>query len=119
MFYRAPPILASQPLESFLEHNVSNDITRLHPQPPFATATESRPASPVTTASPSTVTNSDTVTVTSAAEMRLEMEKALNSMEPTDPQRIAEVREALANGTFQIDAESIARHLLEMEKELY
>jgi len=36
-----------------------------------------------------------------------------------DLQRIAEIREALANGTFKIDPESIAKHLLNLEKELY
>lgn len=47
------------------------------------------------------------------------MENALQKIEPVDLQRIAEIRAALANSTYQIDPDRIAKHLLDLEKYLF
>ncbi|MGK2914376.1 MAG: flagellar biosynthesis anti-sigma factor FlgM [Porticoccaceae bacterium] len=47
------------------------------------------------------------------------MKKSPKKTKSIDPQRIANVRTKLTNGTYQIDADRIARRLLDLEKHLF
>lgn len=57
----------------------------------------------------------DTVSMTESAAMLLAGEKALQSIPAVDKQRVAEVRQALADGSFRIDAGRIADRIIELE----
>ena len=60
----------------------------------------------------------DTVTVTSAAEDLIEMEKKLSNLSGSDEARVASIKEQVQNGSFQIDVAKIAEKLIQQEQEL-
>lgn len=62
--------------------------------------------------------DADSVEITSVAQ---ELKNALTSMSSTpviDTERVEAVRTALANGSYQIDAETIAEKMIQMERSL-
>ena len=63
-------------------------------------------------------TGTDTVTVTSAAEDLIEMEKKLLNLSDSDEARVASIKEQVQNGSFQIDVAKIAEKLIQQEQEL-
>ena len=63
-------------------------------------------------------TRTDTVTVTSAAEDLIEMEKKLSNLSGSDEARVASIKEQVQNGSFQIDVAKIAEKLIQQEQEL-
>lgn len=64
---------------------------------------------------PSTV---DTVSLTDTAARLREMGNTLAKLPVVDSQRVEAVRRAIAEGTFEVDAERIARKMLSFEQEL-
>lgn len=60
----------------------------------------------------------DTVHLTDSARKLQEMEKALAEAPVVDSKRVDAIKQALASGTYEIDAERIAEKLLQMEKDL-
>ncbi|MBL6688722.1 MAG: flagellar biosynthesis anti-sigma factor FlgM [Pseudomonadales bacterium] len=63
-------------------------------------------------------TKTDTVTVTTAAEDLIEMEKQLSSLSNADDARIANIKAQVQAGSFQIDSAKIAEKLIEQETDL-
>lgn len=63
-------------------------------------------------------TSTDTVTVTSAAEGMLEMEKTLSNLPSSNGERIAAIKQLIYEGHFHIDAGKIAAKLIEQELDL-
>lgn len=66
----------------------------------------------------STATGSDTVTVTDQAARLQELEQSLASTPVVDSARVAELREAIASGSYQPDAQRIADRLSQLEQDL-
>lgn len=69
-------------------------------------------------AKPPTATVSDSVTLTDAAARLQKLEAALADHPVVDEQRVADIRQALADGTYRADPERIADKLLALEREL-
>lgn len=68
-----------------------------------------------TTGRPSTV---DTVSLTDTAARLRGLENTLAKLPVVDTQRVEEVSRSLANGTFELDPERVARKMLALEKEI-
>lgn len=62
--------------------------------------------------------SSDTVTVTSEAERLLKLEGKLADLPEVDSARVEELRQAISDGTFKVDANKIAQILLQLESDL-
>lgn len=61
----------------------------------------------------------DTVTLTSTAAELLKLEESLATLPDMDSQRIAAVRAAIADGSYQIEPDKIVARLLSLEKEIF
>ncbi len=61
----------------------------------------------------------DTVTVTVQAERLQQLEQTLADTPAINEQRVADIRQALANGQYQVDAERIAEKLIDLEQNLF
>lgn len=59
---------------------------------------------------------SDTVNLTSSAQLLERLEKSLASLPDVDVDRVAEVKLALENGDYQIDADAIADAMIRFER---
>lgn len=57
----------------------------------------------------------DTVQLTSGAQLLERLEKSLESLPAVDSQRVAEIKEAIANGDYEIDAQAVADAMLRLE----
>jgi negative regulator of flagellin synthesis FlgM len=67
------------------------------------------------TGRPSTV---DTVSLTDTASRLRQMENTLARLPVVDSQRVESIRKALADGTFELDPERVARKMMAFEREL-
>lgn len=103
---------------------MTNEINGLsHPRPldPAETKTAKNPtvdrdAGPG--AKPATPSASDRITLTDAAARLQKLEAALVDHPVVDEQRVADIRQALADGTYRTDPGRIADKLLALEREL-
>ena len=59
---------------------------------------------------------SDTVELTSGAKLLERLEKSLAGLPDVDSARVAEVRLAIENGEYQIDADAIAEAMIRFER---
>ena len=60
----------------------------------------------------------DTVTLTATAAELLKLEDSLSGMPDVDRARVAEIKAAIADGSYRVDPEQIVDRLLGIEKEL-
>ena len=60
----------------------------------------------------------DTVELTSGAKLLERLEKSLASLPEVDSARVAEVKLAIENGEYQIDADAIADAMIRFERSL-
>lgn len=60
----------------------------------------------------------DTVELTSRAQLLERLEKSLESVPAVDSRRVAEVRAAIEDGNYEIDAEAIADAMIRFERAL-
>ena len=67
-------------------------------------------------ASKSQPTTSDTVELTSSAKLLERLEKTLASLPAVDSSRVDEVKAAIENGEYEIDADAIADALIRFER---
>lgn len=72
--------------------------------------TEQAPQSPAT--------RNDTVNLTSSAKLLERLEKTLASLPVVDNARVAEVKSAIENGDYQIDADAIADAMIRFDQSL-
>ena len=61
---------------------------------------------------------SDTVELTSSAKLLERLEKTLASLPAVDSNRVAEVKAAIENGEYEIDADAIADAMIRFERSL-
>ena len=60
----------------------------------------------------------DRVTLTSEARNMIDLEARLAAMPEVDLQRVAEIRTAIENGSYPVDAHAVADKLIAAQKEL-
>ena len=60
----------------------------------------------------------DTVELTSSAKLLARLDKTLAAIPDVDASRVAEVRQQIENGEYQIDADKIAEAMLRFDREL-
>lgn len=60
----------------------------------------------------------DTVALTSRAQLLERLEKSLESLPAVDSQRVAEIRTAIENGEYEIDAKAIADAMIRFERSM-
>ncbi len=61
---------------------------------------------------------SDQVSLTSSAQLLKELNEAVNNSSGTDTSRIEALRKAITDGTYQVDAGTIADKLLDLDQQL-
>ncbi|MBW0146062.1 flagellar biosynthesis anti-sigma factor FlgM [Marinobacter arenosus] len=61
----------------------------------------------------------DNVSLSSQAKDLKQLEQKLGDYPEMDDDRIAEIRSALENGTYKIDAEKLAQKMLEMDESIF
>jgi len=71
---------------------------------------EKAPASPAST--------SDTVNLTSSAKLLERLDKTLASLTSIDETRVAEIKTAIENGDYQIDADAIADAMIRLDRSI-
>ena len=64
------------------------------------------------------VATSDTVELTSSAKLLERLEKTLADLPAVDSARVAEVKAAIENGEYEIDADAIADAMIRFERSL-
>lgn len=62
---------------------------------------------------------SDTVTLTAIATDMLKLQESLANMPDIDNERVTSIKNSLAEGSYQINAEKIVQNLLSIEQDLY
>jgi negative regulator of flagellin synthesis FlgM len=60
----------------------------------------------------------DTVKLTDSAKMLERLEKTLGSLPAVDAQRVSEIKTAIENGDYEIDADAIADAMILFERSL-
>ncbi len=65
-----------------------------------------------------TIAPGDTVQLTSGSKLLERLEKSLASLPDVDSARVAEVKAAIENGEFEIDADAIADAMIRFEQML-
>lgn len=60
----------------------------------------------------------DTVALTSRAQLLERLEKSLETLPAVDSQRVAEIRTAIENGDYEIDAKAIADAMIRFERSM-
>lgn len=61
----------------------------------------------------------DSVSLSNQAKDLKQLEQKLGDFPEMDDERIAEIRSALENGTYKIDAEKLAQKMLEMDESIF
>ncbi|MDJ0941699.1 MAG: flagellar biosynthesis anti-sigma factor FlgM [Woeseiaceae bacterium] len=61
---------------------------------------------------------SDTVELTSRAQLLERLEKSLDTLPAVDSQRVAEIKAAIENGDYEIDATAIADAMIRFERSM-
>lgn len=67
---------------------------------------------------PASESTSDTVKLTSSAQLLERLEKSLQSLPAVDSQRVAEIRSAIESGDYEINSQAIADAMMRFERSL-
>ena len=62
---------------------------------------------------------SDQVTLTPAAEQLQRLEQVASKADPVDHEKVAAVKQAIADGTFSVDSGAVADKFIDLEKSLF
>lgn len=76
------------------------------------------PQSPVEQAQ-AQATRGENVKLSAQAKDLKQLEQRLNSYPETDDDRIEQIKAALADGSYKVDAEKLAQKMLEMDKSIF
>jgi negative regulator of flagellin synthesis FlgM len=99
--------------------NEINGLSRPRPLDPVDLKGAKNPApngAPAASVKPMAPSVSDSVSLTDAAARLQKLEAALANQPVVDKQRVEEIRQALAEGSYQTDPERVAAKLLELER---
>ena len=64
----------------------------------------------------SAASTADTVELTSSAKLLERLEKTLSSLPAVDGARVAEIRDAIENGDYEINADAIAEAMIRFDR---
>ncbi|SDX42480.1 flagellar biosynthesis anti-sigma factor FlgM [Marinobacter mobilis] len=81
-------------------------------------ATAKAPQSPVEQAQ-AQAARGESVKLSSQAKDLKQLEQRLNSYPETDDDRIEQIKAALADGSYKVDAEKLAQKMLEMDESIF
>ena len=93
-----------------IQNNLSTRMLVNHTQQNTKASEQSRGQ-----AKPEQVSQEDTVSMTNQVTRLKEIETQLASYPEVDSARVSEIKQSLADGSYKIDAESIANKLIEIE----
>jgi negative regulator of flagellin synthesis FlgM len=80
-------------------------------------ATQGKTAGKATKAGQTAAAGADSLTLTESGNRLREVEAQLAAVDVTDSAKVESVKAALANGTFEVDAEVVADRLIDHTKE--
>lgn len=60
----------------------------------------------------------ETVNLTRSALLMSRLEQVVQSLPATDAARVSAIKDAIANGTYEVDAQAVADKMLRFEREL-
>ena len=69
-------------------------------------------------AAEASVSTNDTVNLTSSAKLLERLDKTLASLPAVDAGRVAEIKQAIENGDYHIDADAIAEAMIRLDRSL-
>ena len=98
------------PMDPNMINRVGNKIDESRPADRVSTERGERESSAATSSSAK-----DTVQLTSGAQLLERLEKSLESLPAVDSQRVAEIKTAIENGDYEIDAQAVADAMLRLE----
>ena len=85
-------------------------------QPRSNTVDEKSGTSKVSTSTSSnTASTSDTFSLTDDANQLQALQQVISAMPEVDQQRIAELRQAIENGDYEVDSQKLARNMIDFE----
>ena len=94
-------------------NGVAGGPPRLDSNKPAAGAeSSSRPAAP------SAGARADEISLTDSAQLMVRLEKALEELPVIDRERVESVKQAIADGSYAVDAERVAAEVLRMELDI-
>lgn len=99
------------PTDQTMINRVGNKIDESRP----ADRVSSERAAPEGTQAGQTSARDTTVQLTSGAQLLERLEKSLESLPAVDSQRVDEIKTAIANGDYEIDAQAVADAMLRLE----
>ncbi len=67
---------------------------------------------------PGAASAGDTVNLTNSAKLLERLDKSLASLPAVDAGRVAEIKSAIENGNYQIDADAIAEAMIRLDRSL-
>ncbi len=67
---------------------------------------------------PTTAASRDTVNLTNSAKLLERLDKSLASLPAVDAGRVAEIKSAIENGNYEIDADAIAEAMIRLDRSL-
>ncbi len=84
-----------------------------------AAKTGSQPAAADQARSQAPAARGENVSLSQQAKELKEMGKTLESYPEVDDKRVEEIRAALADGSYKVDADKLAQKMLEMDKSIF
>ncbi len=67
---------------------------------------------------PKTASAGDTVNLTNSAKLLERLDKSLANLPAVDAGRVAEIKSAIENGNYEIDADAIAEAMIRLDRSL-
>ena len=67
---------------------------------------------------PTAASTSDTVNLTNSAKLLERLDKSLASLPAVDAGRVAEIKSAIENGNYEINADAIAEAMIRLDRSL-
>jgi len=101
-----------------IDFNSANNNAINNPKPVNKDRTGSAPQQPAPEA-PKPRAEAENVSLSSNARTLTAAESALQQQPEIDDSKVESIRNALADGSFQIDAEKVAQKMLDMDKSIF
>jgi negative regulator of flagellin synthesis FlgM len=97
----------------------NNSVNPQRPGTAERSDTASKPASTTDQARDTAASRGDNVNLSARAKAMKQAEQQLREQPEIDDTKVAQIRQALESGTYKVDAEQLARKMLEMDKSIF
>lgn len=101
-----------------MTQKIENYGPQLNPQTTRITRSGSASESATATTGTSSVPPGDSLSLTAGAQQMQQIEQAIAETPDVDQQRVDEIRQSLADGSYRVDSQAVASKLARMEWEL-